>query len=310
VNAFLENIMRFKSVGMRVVFIVLLKSIAFAQEMPEEKPKEEPKYGWQKEMVGGINLTQTSFSNWTQGGENSFAWQFNLNFRFENEKKKTNWANSGKFTYGATKLGEQGLRKSLDEIKVESVFTYKLNAHVNPFAAATGETQFGPGYNYETEQKTQISGFFDPAYFRESFGMGFKPNKIVRTRLGLALKQTITSDFPIPYADDPDTVEKVEKFKNEAGLESVTDVNWKVSKKTLFISKLELFYNFETLNRTDVRWDNVLTVELTKHLNVNFNFKLLYDRDISSRRQIMQSIALGLIYNFLGEELTRPESSL
>lgn len=293
--------MRLRSVGIGIVFIVvvLLNSLAFAQEKPEKKPKEEPKYGWQKEMVGGINLTQTSFSNWTQGGENSFAWQLNLNFRFENERKKTNWANSGKFTYGATKLGDQGYRKSIDEIKVESVFTYKLKSYVNPFAAATGETQFGPGYNYETEPETQISNFFDPAYFRESFGIGFKPNKIVKTRLGLALKQTITSDFPIPYADDPETEDKVEKFKNEAGLESVTDVDWKVSKNTLFISKLELFYNFEALNRTDVRWDNVLTVGLTRYLNVNFNFKLFYDRDVSSRRQIMQSIALGLTYNFL-----------
>jgi hypothetical protein len=304
--------MKFKSIGIGFIFliVVLLNSVAFAQEEPEKKPKEEPMYAWQKEMVGGINLTQTGFSNWMQGGENSFAWQFSLNFRFENERKKTNWANSGKFTYGAAKLGKQDFRKSIDEIKVESVFTYKLNAYVNPFAAVTGETQFGPGFNYETEPKTQISDFFDPAYFRESFGIGFKPNRIVKTRLGLALKQTVTSDFPVPYADDPETADKVEKFKNEAGLESVTDIDWKITKKTLFISKLELFYNFKTLNRTDVRWDNVLTVELTRHLNVNFNFKLLYDRDVSIRRQIMQSIALGLIYNFLGEELTRPESSL
>lgn len=292
--------MKFRSLGAGIIFIliffVFLSSNALAQE---KKPKEEPKYGWQKEMVGGVNLTQTSFSNWTQGGESSFAWQLNMNFRFENEKKKTNWANSGKFTYGATKLGEQDFRKSVDEIKLESVLTYKLNAHVNPFFAVTGETQFAPGYNYEVEPKTQISAFMDPGYIRESVGIGFAPNKIVKTRFGFALKQTFTRNFPVPYADNPDTVDKVEKFKNEAGLESVTDVNWKVTKKTLLISKLELFYDFKALNRTDVRWDNVLTVELTKYLNVNFNFKLFYDRDISSRRQIMQSVALGLVVNFI-----------
>jgi hypothetical protein len=278
---------------------VFLSSSALAQEEKEKKPKEEPKYGWQKEMVGAVNLTQTNFSNWTQGGENSFAWQLNLNFRFENDRKKTNWANSGKFTYGATKIGDQDFRKSIDEIKLESVLTYKLNTHVNPFFAATGETQFAPGYDYDLEPKTQISAFMDPGYFRESIGIGFAPNKIIKTRLGFALKQTFTSDFPIPYADNPETTDKVEKFKNEAGLESVTDVNWKVTKKTLFISKLELFYDFRALNKTDVRWDNVLTVELTKYLNMNFNFKLFYDRDISRRRQIMQSVALGLVYNFI-----------
>lgn len=293
--------MRFRSVGIGILFliIVFLNAGAFAQEKPEKKPKEEPKYGWQKEMVGSVNLTQTSFNNWTQGGENSFAWQLNLNFRFENERKKTNWANSGKFTYGTIKLGDQDFRKSIDEIKLESVLTYKLNTLVNPFFAVTGETQFARGYNYDVEPKTQISAFMDPGYFRESVGIGFEPNKIIKTRFGIALKQTFTSDFPVPYADNPETVDKIEKFKNEAGLESVTDFNWIITKKTLFISKLELFYNFKALNRTDVRWDNVLTVELTKYLNVNFNFKLFYDRDISSRRQIMQSVALGLVYNFL-----------
>jgi hypothetical protein len=295
--------MRFRSVGIGITFIIIftvfLSLNALAQEKKEKKPKEEPKYGWQKAMVGSINLTQTSFSNWTQGGENSFAWQVNLNFLFVNDQEQTNWAHSGKLTYGTAKIGGQGLRKSIDEIKLESVLTYKLNTLVNPFFALTGETQFAPGYDYDVEPKTQISAFMDPGYFRESIGIGFAPNKIIKTRLGFGFKQTFTSDFPVPYADNPETTDKVEKFKNEAGLESVTDVKWKVTKTTLFISKLELFYDFRTLNRTDVRWDNVLTVELTKYLNVNFNFKLFYDRDISRRRQIMQSIALGLVYNFI-----------
>ncbi len=295
--------MRFRSIGIGITFIIIftvfLGSSALAQEKKEKKPKEEPKYGWHKEMVGAVNLTQTNFSNWTQGGENSFAWQLNLNFRLENDRKKTNWANSGKFTYGAVKIGDQDSRKSIDEIKLESVLIYKLNTHVNPFFAITGETQFAPGYDYDLEPKTQISAFMDPGYFRESIGIGFAPNKIIKTRFGFALKQTFTSDFPVPYADNPETTDKVEKFKNEAGLESVTDVNWKVTKTALFVSKLELFYDFRALNRTDVRWDNVLTVEITKYLNVNFNIKLFYDRDISRRRQIMQSVALGLVYNFI-----------
>jgi hypothetical protein len=32
---------------------------------------------------------------------------------------------------------------------------------------------------------------------------------------------------------------------------------------------------------------------------VNFNLKLFYDRDISTKRQLMQSLALGLTYTLL-----------
>ena len=282
-----------------IVFVLFLSIFFGIYVYAQEKPAEQPKYGWQKEMVGGINLTQTSLSNWTLGGENSFAWQLNFNFKFINSQEKYNWANSGKFTYGSAKIGDQESRKSLDEIKLESVFTYKLGICVNPYIACTAETQFAPGYNYDTDPKTQISAFMDPGYFRESIGVGYQPNEIIKSRLGLALKQTITSDYPIPYADNPDTVDRIEKTKNEFGAESVTDLSWKVTKSSLFTSKLELFYAFDGFDETDVNWDNVFTIMISKYFNVNINFKLFYDKDISKKRQIKQAIAVGFTYRFL-----------
>jgi len=287
--------MKLKSVVFVLFLSISLGTYVFAQE----KPEEQPKYGWQKEMVGGINLTQTSLSNWTQGGENSFAWQLNFNFKFINSQEKFNWANSGKVTYGSTKIGDQEFRKSLDEIRLESVLTYKLGTYVNPYIACTAETQFAPGYNYETDPKTQISSFMDPGYFREGIGVGYQPSDIVKSRLGVALKQTITSDYPIPYADDPDTVDKIEKTKNEFGAESVTDISWKITKNSLFTSKLELFYAFKAFDETDVNWDNVFTIMISKYINININFKLFYDKDISKKRQIKQAIAFGFTYSLL-----------
>ncbi len=279
--------------------LLILLSIFFVSNIySQDKPAEPPKYGWQKEMVGGLNLTQTSFDNWVQGGEDQIAWLINLVGKFVNDQAKTNWANTGKFSFGNTKSGKQDAKKSIDEIKLESVLTYKLGVLINPYLAVTGETQFAPGYNYSNDSKTQISAFMDPGYLRESAGIAIKPNEIIQTRLGAALKQTLTSDYPTPYADDPKT-SKIEKTKNEVGAESVTDLNWKVSENSLFTSKLELFSAFKTLNRTDVNWDNILTTKISKYFNVNINFKLFYDRDISKMRQIKQAIALGVSYNFL-----------
>jgi len=279
-----------------MVIIVLFCSAAILYS--GEKSPDSTKYGWQKEMVGGINLTQTSFDNWVQGGENQLAWQVNLNAKFVNDQQKTNWATTGKFTYGNTRSGNRSAQKSIDEIKIESVFTYKLGVLINPFIATTAETQFAPGYNYGTEPKTQISAFMDPGYIRESLGIGIKPNEIIKTRLGASLKQTITNSYPVPYADDPKTT-AIEKVKNEIGAESVTDLSWKVSDNSLITSKLELFTAFTTFRAIDVRWDNILATKISKYFNVNFNFKLFYDRDISKKRQIKQAIALGVTYSFL-----------
>lgn len=285
---------------LKSVVLVLFLSISWGTYVfAQEKPGKQPKYGWRKEMVGGINLTQASLSNWTQGGESSFAWQLNFNFKFINNQEKFNWANSGKLTYGSTKISDQESRKSIDEIKLESVLTYKFGKQINPYVALTAETQFGPGYNYGTEPKTQMSSFMDPGYFRESIGVGYQPNDIIKSRLGVALKQTITSDYPVPYADNPDTVDKIEKTKNEFGVESVTDISWKITKSSLFISKLELFYAFKALDETDVNWDNVFTIMISKYINININFKLFYDKDISKKRQLQQSIAFGFTYSLL-----------
>lgn len=291
--------MKVKSVMPAVLLMALLNHSGFAQEQPEQKAHKDQKYGWKKEMAGGLNLTQASFVNWTQGGENSLAWQLNLNFRFVKIGKKTNWETSGKLTYGSAKLGGQEFRKAIDEIKAESVLTFKFGTHVNPFVASTVETQFAPGFDYSVEPKMQISSFMDPGYIRESVGINFVPNDVIRTRFGVGLKQTVANNFASLYTDDPRTDNKLEQFKNEAGVESVTDVKWKISKNSQFTSKLEFFYAFGALDETDVKWDNVLSLKISKYIGINFNFILFYDRDISSRYQIKQSTAFGLTYNFL-----------
>jgi len=270
------------------VWLFSVSLVAVAQEKEEKKPE----YGWKKSMVGGINLTQTSFDNWSQGGENSVSWQVNLNFNFTNELERTSWSNSGKFTYGQTKTGDAEVQKSVDEMKLESVLTYKQGKYLNPYVAATGESQFTPGYQYDP--KAKISAFLDPGYFRESVGLGYKPNEIVKTRLGAALKQTVTDKYSLRYVGETN-----KSFKNEVGAESVTDVNWKILENTLLTSKLELFSTLEAFDETDVNWDNVLATKISKYLNVNFNLKLFYDKDISAKRQISQALAFGLTYTFL-----------
>ncbi len=79
----------------------------------------------------------------------------------------------------------------------------------------------------------------------------------------------------------------------------MTDISLKITKNSLFTSKLELFYAFKAFDETDVNWDNVFTIMISKYINININFKLFYDKDISNKRQIKQAIAFGLTYSFL-----------
>lgn len=275
-----------------MIGVVLAGVAAFAQTGDEEASV------WEKSIVGGLNMTQTGFDNWSAGGENAYAWQLNMSYKFVQDLEKTNWSNSGKFVYGANKTGDADMRKSIDEIKLESVLTYKLGSKINPFVAVTGETQFDAGYDYSGETPNQISAFMDPGYFRESFGVGLNVRKGLGTRLGLSMKQTMTTDYPSPYADDVETVE-VETVRSEFGAESVTDFSVSISETSSYVSKLELFSAFSAFDEIDANWDNTLTVKISDYMNVNMNLKVVYDKDISVKRQIKQSIAFGLNYTFI-----------
>jgi len=290
-------IMAFKLSSLVLLFILFQLTAGLCQEKPE-KP-EKPVYGWQNEVIGGFNLTQASFDNWSQGGDNTLAWQLNLSAKFNKDMEKYNWSNNGKVAFGKTKLGKQESRKSIDEIRLETVYSYKLNLYVNPYISAYGETQLAKGYTYTDTSKVLISNFFDPGYLIESVGLSYSHSKYVKTRLGAAIKETFANEFAPLYSDDSDTPDKIEKVKVEPGAESVTDLTVNLAKDIQFTSRLELFSNIKAFIETDVRWDNVLTAKVTQYVDVNFNIKLFYDRDISYKRQLKQALSLGLSYTFL-----------
>jgi len=164
--------------------------------------------------------------------------------------------------------------------------------------AFKGETQLAPGYLYSDGDKNQVSAFSDPAYFTQSAGFIYIPTDELSVRFGAALKETITKDYPSPYADDPDT-EEIEKTKVEPGAEAVLVFAKKLSETTQINSTLDLFNNFKGFDATDVKWDTDITSKLTKYINVKLNIKLFYDRDISVKRQLNQALMLGVSYTFL-----------
>lgn len=280
---------------MKLVFrTVLLLMTVTLMIMAQEDKKES---GWTYTMTGNLNLSQIALDNWVEGGDNAWSWQLNIKGKATREETTFKWVSSGNANFGKSKIGSDQSRKAVDEIQLESVYTRKLGLPVNPYAALTGRTQFAKGYEYSDTSRMAISAFMDPGYFTQSVGMGYQFKDSFSTRLGASMKETITSDFPVPYADDPETAE-IETSRIEFGAESVTDLNLSFSENLLFTSQLSLFSDFSALNKIDVDWDSQLTATINKYVNVNLAFRLLYDRNLHVKRQIKEALAIGLTYNF------------
>jgi hypothetical protein len=250
---------------------------------------------WQKEAVGSFSFSQAHFDNWATGGENTFAQQFDLSGKLVYNSDKYIWTNTGKIAFGNSKIGVAETKKTIDELRIENIVTYLLGFIAEPYLSLKGETQLAPGYIYDENSKTQVSGFLDPGYFTQSVGFQYSPVEELSIRLGAAVKETITKDFPAPYTDDPET-KGIETTKIEPGLETVLAFSKKISENTLIKATIDLFNNFTSIEATDVRWDTDIITQITKYINVKLNVKLFYDRDISTKRQLNQSLMIGISY--------------
>jgi hypothetical protein len=277
------------------IFVILSSTALHSQTDSAAAPSE-----WKHTLVAGLTVTQVSYTDWSQGGENALAYTLSVDGKSVQDLTMTNWSNSYKLAYGQTRLGSKGLRKTDDKIELESVLTYKLGTHVNPYASATFKSQFDDGFKYNDAANTSVktSSALDPMYLTQALGVGYQPIAQIKTRLGAALREVLSDAFA--YADDATTVPTVETSRVEGGLESVTDVEIKIEENTLFTSKLEMFAPFNNIDVVVMRSDNTISSKVNKYVVVVLNVQLINDRNMgTARTQIKEGLALGVSYTFL-----------
>lgn len=250
---------------------------------------------WKHGLIAGLTLTQVSFTDWAQGGENALSYTISADGQSDLDAATWNWSNKYQFAFGQTRLGAQELRKTDDKIDISSVLTWKVGSVVNPYFGTTLKTQFAKGFIYDaTGNKTEVSKFFDPGYLTQSTGAGYNPIKEVKTRLGVALREIITSQFN-QYADDHTTTD-IEKISVDGGFESVTNLAWQLEDNILVASQLELFAPFTTLNEVVVRNNTSLTAKVGKYVTAILSVQLINEKKVTPRTQVKETMALGLSY--------------
>ena len=279
-----------------IPFILLfVASLSFAQESQPAAPKPADTSAWKNTMIVSANITQVSFTDWVQGGENALAYALFVEGKSSYAVNVIDWANSYKFGYGQAKLASQGIRKTDDKIDLESVLTYKIGPYINPFISASLKTQFTEGYTYDAlGSATSVSNFFDPAYLTQTVGLGYQPVPEVKTRLGAALREVVVSQYGAAYIGDA-----TKKVKVDGGVESVTEVGWTVMENIVLNAKLEIFAPLKQFDRMTLRSDNTLSAKVNKFFSMNLNVQLVNEPEVQARTQIKQTLALGFNFTLL-----------
>lgn len=274
-----------------IVFLVLSGTYTFSMDDSLHQSN------WLYSGVAGLNISQISLNNWTQGGDNALAFTLLGNFGAKYVDSPWTFNNGLKLAFGRTKLGEDDFRTNDNEFYLESILSYSFGWAVDPYFSNTVRTVISKGFDYKVTPALQTSQFFDPGYITQSFGFLYHKLPNVTTRLGIAFQETFSNKFYyLGYADDPSTPNELEKFKFDTGVESVTEALYSIEENVLFGSKLRLFSRFNSLDVWDVRWDNLITAQISKYFNVNFNVLLIYEKQQSPKTQLKEALQLGITY--------------
>ena len=234
-------------------------------------------------LVAAFSVNQSYSDNWTGGSNDSFAWKAIIDTWLLFDSK---WPVDVKATlkYGQVASGGE-TRKDTDDLRALIKVSYKALFWLYPYAAAHIVTQVSPGYEY-TPEKKQVSGFMDPGYITESFGVDFKPPvDFFKSRLGAAMRQTFTDDYTAIYSG--------------VDADKINDFNFKISENIVFKSTIDMFSNLTTFDAIDISTDSTLIASVNEWLNFNINVLLKYDKDISTRSQLKQSLSAGLTFKIL-----------
>ncbi|MBR6832604.1 MAG: DUF3078 domain-containing protein [Fibrobacter sp.] len=255
---------------------------------------------WTADVVAAVRYNWYNFSNWQKDGTSNYTWLVTYDADVQGKWKVANWRNLIDIDLGQTWTKGVGKRKSNDRLFWESMLDFNMTEVLKPYIGNRFETQFMAGYEYSEDEdgnevKKAISSFMDPAYETQVAGLAYVPNDNFSQRIGFANRMTISNGYG--YADDKDT-KKFEKFRDEPGLESITEAKYAFSDIVSFKTRLWAFTNFEGTEKIDGLWENLLSVMIAPLIELQVGFDMAYDWDLDEDTQYKSMVLFGLTWRW------------
>lgn len=261
---------------------------------------------WESDVAAKFNISQASFRNWTEGGVNTLS--SSSQFLSKIVRTTQNWSETfeARLGFGVVKQDTLNLRKADDIIRLLATVKYHGQGFFrkfNPTTSAGLRTQFAPGFNYERNPfeddqslPVKVSDLFSPATFTQSLGLTYSASWGFRQRLGVAAKETVVliERFRQLYGVTPD-----QPVRFQLGAESLTEIDREIFRNVELKSSLGLFAAFNQEDLPDMLWENVVVMKVNKWLSADFELVTLFDRDLSDRVQLKESLSIGFSFVFI-----------
>ena len=277
--------------------------------------------GWRTGGVIVLNLSQTSLTNWSAGGQNSVATNGILSAFANYRRNKSFWVNSLDLGYGLLRQGKESFRKTDD--KFDFLSKYGRQAIKNFYYAAllNLKTQMAPGYNYP-DVSNKISDLFSPAYLLTALGMDYKPTNYFSAFIApVTAKVTFVNDKKLSDAGAFGVTPGKKSLTEFGGyiraIYTRNDFKPEFLKNVSFTTKIDLFSNYaKNPQNIVVNWETLIALKVNKFISANLVTQLLYDDKIKTpsdlnengitepgefagpRVQFKEILGVGFSYNF------------
>ena len=271
---------------------------------------------WVNRNSISLNINEVAFLNWNAGGENSVSGLLKIYFGKTYRKQFTLWKTEVLVRYGLNQREDRELRKTDDQIRINSTFGYRKNALSDWYFSVKFNfyTQFTNGYKYPNVD-TPISRFSAPAYM--FLGLGTQYNLVAKHfsiyLSPVTLKSTFVFDKNLSN-DGAFGVEIGERARHQFGALIQTNWDTEILKNVAMYNRLSFYTDYlNNFGNVDVNWELKFKLKVNKFIEANLGVSLVYDDDIKfkkdtngdgkletlgARLQLKQYIGIGVLYKF------------
>ena len=295
-----------------IIFSISIK----AQELNDTiVPEDDPL--WKMKGSFGLNMTQSSFTNWAAGGRNNLAGLSFINAEANYAKGRSKWSNILALALGGVQYFDEELQKTDDIIDFQSTYSFGVKKPWFISGLVGFRTQFIDGIQ-NVGDTLRASTFMAPGYLNTTLGFEYVPNDKFRI-LGSPSsgKFTFVRDerlanqgaFGVDAAvldDEGNVITPGRQWRPEIGSYLRIIYSNEIAKNIDLRTRWEFFSNYiENPQNIDINAELVMNFKVNSWFSASLQMNFIYDDDIKitdrfgntgPRTQFKQVIGIGLNY--------------
>ncbi|HVN57521.1 MAG TPA: DUF3078 domain-containing protein [Bacteroidales bacterium] len=238
-----------------------------------------PRY-WKYRTEDNLLLNQTYLTNWASGGQSSLSFALDAfgYADYVNDSLKLTSNNFLRIKYGLLKPGLENVRKSVDQIELNTKLNHKAFGKFDFSATLIFKTQLTRGYDYPNDS-VPVSTFMNPGYLTIGLGLDYKPNKKTSINFApLTYRATFMTDT-VMYSRTKYGLPRGRKSLQEPGISLQVINEYSPFKMLTLTNRLQLFTSYTSFPSPNyvIDWEMIATSKLNWFTDVRLNTHLIYD---------------------------------